>query len=34
MNPNIRPHEAQTDIYHHLYTELNKDNINGREKNQ
>ncbi len=30
---NIRPHEAETSMYHHLYTELNKDNIDGREKN-
>jgi len=29
---NIRPHETETSIYHHLYNELNKDNIDGREK--
>jgi len=28
----IRPHEAETSMYHHLYTELNKDNIDGREQ--
>jgi len=28
----IRPHEAETSMYHHLYTELNKDNIDGRTK--
>jgi len=33
IKPNIRPHEAETSMYHHLYTELNKDNIDGREKN-
>jgi len=32
LNPNMRPHEAMTSIYHHLYNELNKDNIDGREK--
>jgi 16S rRNA (adenine1518-N6/adenine1519-N6)-dimethyltransferase len=26
----IRPHEAETSMYHHLYTELNKENIDGR----
>jgi 16S rRNA (adenine1518-N6/adenine1519-N6)-dimethyltransferase len=30
INSNIRPHEAKTIIYHHLYTELNKENIDGR----
>ncbi|HHC11490.1 MAG TPA: 16S rRNA (adenine(1518)-N(6)/adenine(1519)-N(6))-dimethyltransferase RsmA [Campylobacterales bacterium] len=34
IKENIRPHEATTFIYHHLYNELNKDNINGREKNR
>jgi 16S rRNA (adenine1518-N6/adenine1519-N6)-dimethyltransferase len=29
---NIRPHETETSIYHHLYNELNKDSIDGREK--
>jgi 16S rRNA (adenine1518-N6/adenine1519-N6)-dimethyltransferase len=32
INPNIRPHETETSIYHHLYNELNKDNVDGREK--
>jgi len=26
----IRPHEAETSMYHHLYNELNKDNVDGR----
>ncbi len=30
----IRPHEAETSIYHHLYNELNKDNIDERAKQQ
>jgi 16S rRNA (adenine1518-N6/adenine1519-N6)-dimethyltransferase len=29
---NLRPHEVETFIYHHLYKELNKDKINGREE--
>ena len=29
---NIRPHETETSIYHHLYNKLNED-IDGREKN-
>ncbi|MBU1667200.1 16S rRNA (adenine(1518)-N(6)/adenine(1519)-N(6))-dimethyltransferase RsmA [bacterium] len=29
----IRPHEAETSMYHHLYNELNKDNVDGREQN-
>jgi len=33
VSPTIRPHEAETSMYHHLYNELNKDNIDGREKN-
>ena len=33
IKDNLRPHEAETSIYHHLYNELNKDNIDGREKN-
>jgi len=32
IKDNLRPHEAETFIYHHLYNELNKDNIDGREK--
>jgi 16S rRNA (adenine1518-N6/adenine1519-N6)-dimethyltransferase len=34
INLNIRPHEAKTTIYHHLYNELNKEIINGREKRE
>jgi len=34
IKENLRPHEATTSIYHHLYNELNKDSINGREKNR
>jgi len=34
INLNIRPHEAKTTIYHHLYNELNKEIINGREHEQ
>ncbi len=30
----IRPHEAETSMYHHLYNELNKDNIDERAKQQ
>ncbi|HIP42154.1 MAG TPA: 16S rRNA (adenine(1518)-N(6)/adenine(1519)-N(6))-dimethyltransferase RsmA [Campylobacterales bacterium] len=33
IKDNLRPHEAETSIYHHLYNELNKDNIDEREKN-
>ena len=32
MSPSIRPHEAETSMYHHLYNELNKDNIDGRKQ--
>jgi len=32
MSPTIRPHEAETSMYHHLYNELNKDNIDAREQ--
>jgi len=32
VSPTIRPHEAETSMYHHLYNELNKDNIDGREQ--
>ena len=31
MSPTIRPHEAETSMYHHLYNELNKDNIDGKQ---
>ncbi len=34
LSPTIRPHEAETSMYHHLYTELHKDNIDGRTKQQ
>lgn len=30
--PNLRPHEAQTTIYHHLYRELKKDFIDGKQR--
>jgi len=32
VSPTIRPHEAETSMYHHLYNELNKDHIDGREQ--
>ncbi len=32
LSLSIRPHEAETSIYHHLYNELNKDSIDGREQ--
>jgi len=32
VNLTIRPHEAETSMYHHLYTELNKDNIDAKPK--
>jgi len=32
LSPTIRPHEAETSMYHHLYNELNKDNIDARSK--
>jgi len=31
LKPDLRPHEAQTTIYHHLYRELKKDFIDGRK---
>jgi len=34
LSPTIRPHEAETAMYHQLYNELNKDNIDGRTKQQ
>jgi len=33
LNPNLRPHEAETSIYHHLYNEL-KDNLDGKQQNR
>jgi len=32
VNLTIRPHEAETSMYHHLYNELNKDNIDGKQQ--
>jgi len=34
VSPTIRPHEAETSMYHHLYNELNKENIDGREQSK
>jgi len=34
LNPNLRPHEAETTIYHHLYNELKKDLIDGKEQSR
>ncbi len=31
LNPNLRPHEAETSIYHHIYNEL-KDNLDGKQQ--
>ena len=31
LNPNLRPHEAETSMYHHLYHEL-KDHIDGKQQ--
>jgi len=33
LDPNIRPHEAETSIYHHLYHEL-KDNLDGKQQSK
>jgi 16S rRNA (adenine1518-N6/adenine1519-N6)-dimethyltransferase len=33
LDPNLRPHEAETSIYHHLYNEL-KDNLDGKQQNR
>ena len=33
LDTNLRPHEAETSIYHHLYNEL-KDNLDERESKQ
>jgi len=33
LDPNLRPHEAETSIYHHLYNEL-KDNLDGKQQNK
>jgi len=34
LNPNLRPHEAETTIYHHLYNELKKDLIDGKDQSR
>ena len=34
LKPNLRPHEAETTIYHHLYNELKKDLIDGKEQSR
>ncbi|WP_295420177.1 16S rRNA (adenine(1518)-N(6)/adenine(1519)-N(6))-dimethyltransferase RsmA [Sulfurovum sp.] len=31
LDPNLRPHEAETSLYHHLYNEL-KDNLDGKQQ--
>ncbi|MEA3417854.1 MAG: 16S rRNA (adenine(1518)-N(6)/adenine(1519)-N(6))-dimethyltransferase RsmA [Campylobacterota bacterium] len=34
LDPNLRPHEAETSIYHHLYNELKKDILDGQQPRQ
>jgi len=34
LDPNIRPHEAETSIYHHLHNELKKDILDGQQPKQ
>jgi 16S rRNA (adenine1518-N6/adenine1519-N6)-dimethyltransferase len=34
LDPNIRPHEAETSIYHHLYNALKKDILDGQQSKQ
>jgi len=34
LDPNLRPHEAETYIYHHLYNELKKDILDGQQSKQ
>ncbi len=34
INPNTRPHEAKTTIYHHLYNAFKKDIIDGQQSKQ
>ncbi len=34
LDPNIRPHEAETSIYHHLHNELKKDILDGQQSKQ
>jgi 16S rRNA (adenine1518-N6/adenine1519-N6)-dimethyltransferase len=31
LDSNLRPHEAETSIYHHIYNEL-KDNLDGKQQ--
>lgn len=33
LDPNLRPHEAETSIYHHIYNEL-KDNLDGKQRSE
>jgi 16S rRNA (adenine1518-N6/adenine1519-N6)-dimethyltransferase len=33
LDSNIRPHEAETSIYHHIYNEL-KDKLDGKQQNK
>jgi len=33
LNPNLRPHEAETSTYHHIYNEL-KDNLDATKQNK
>ena len=33
LDPNLRPHEAETSIYHHIYNEL-KDNLDGKQQHK
>jgi len=33
LNANLRPHEAETSIYHHIYNEL-KDNLDGKQQSK
>ena len=33
LDSNLRPHEAETSIYHHVYNEL-KDNLDGKQQNK
>ena len=34
LDPNLRPHEAATSIYHHLHNELRKDILDGQQSKQ
>jgi 16S rRNA (adenine1518-N6/adenine1519-N6)-dimethyltransferase len=33
LDSNLRPHEAGTSIYHHIYNEL-KDNLDGKQQSE